>query len=204
MSAEDDAFLAKLVLHEDWSVGIGGGVWSTGVAMAKYMFNNSSFLTKRLSGRRCLELGSGNGWLSVVLAILVKDCTIHITDDEAHLPLMSETIENNKHLIEDISRVKVEKLLWGVTEAPSEKYDFVFGTDVAYRDHLHDPLIKALRQCLKRDGTCLIGVCMSDTTVQFFDKLTTSGFRYERLSDLCMPKEQRGPTFGLIVVEWDV
>jgi len=55
---------------------------------------------------------------------------------------------------------------------------------VAYRDHLHDPLIAALDEfCVPNHTVALIGVTMNDTKPIFFDKLHDRGFRYEKLAD---------------------
>jgi hypothetical protein len=72
--------MSKLTLNEDWTAGIGGGLWSTGVAMAKYFERPE--VVERLRGKRCLELGSGNGFLGAVLASTVDDCTVTVTDTE--------------------------------------------------------------------------------------------------------------------------
>lgn len=62
---------------QDWDVGLGGGLWSTGLAMAKYFQQHASdirFDLMRLSQRQgsdqlyALELGSGNGYLSCSFA----------------------------------------------------------------------------------------------------------------------------------------
>jgi predicted nicotinamide N-methyase len=80
-----------IYFEEDWRTGIGGGLWSTGLAMGKY-FNTESAITNlaKLS-QRCspspsssllsherqqmklsiLELGSGNGFLAVCLTAAI-------------------------------------------------------------------------------------------------------------------------------------
>merc|ERR1711933_605494 len=64
--------------EEDWDVGIGGGLWSTGLAFARYLTTDHAqrsmeelFLRQR---RRlnALELGSGNGFLSLCLLALAQ------------------------------------------------------------------------------------------------------------------------------------
>jgi hypothetical protein len=64
---------------QDWDVGLGGGVWSTGLAMAKYFQQHAAeihldLIHLSLSKKRdeqklyALELGSGNGYLSCCFA----------------------------------------------------------------------------------------------------------------------------------------
>ena len=175
-------------------------MWSTGVAMAKY-FEEPAVIS-RLSGKRCLELGSGNGYLSAVLASLVPDCKVTVTDTEEHMNLMKKTIQDNKEFIENCDeRVEVKVLMWGEEGGERDEYDFIFGTDVAYRDYLHNPLIDALQASMGSKSTALIGVCMHDTTVTFFEKLEARGFVYERLRDEIIPEKFRGVIFGLFAIE---
>mmetsp|Transcript_16458 Transcript_16458/g.24426 ORF Transcript_16458/g.24426 Transcript_16458/m.24426 type:complete len:294 (-) Transcript_16458:335-1216(-) len=260
--------------EEDWDTGIGGGLWSTGMAMAKYFQNHTSEVrhnletllllkgetttTKQKSGLSVLELGSGNGFLSVCLAALgkgiIKDLVV--TDMADHLALMEKTLQENKHLVGDCINnntndtmkqndrtsyvhslghddddmcVAVMEHRWGefVEEVDdchnmqqqhneshsiisslekhmkegTKKFDFIFGSDLAYRDYLHEPLIASLVQFSHPNTVTLIGVTMSDTKPQFFTSLVNAGFRYDRLADHLMEPEFRGTTFGLIAIQ---
>lgn len=155
---------------------------------------------------KCCELGSGNGYLASVLASVVEDCEVWVTDDDDHADLMRRTVEKNRGmgLIKGAEeRVKVVRLLWGEDDL-GETFDFIFGTDVVYRDHLHAPFLSALCTHLSPTGTAIVGVCMSDTSVSFFDKLREAGFVYERMDDAVMPEEMRGDMFALLAIERDV
>jgi Lysine methyltransferase len=83
--------------QEDWGTGIGGGLWSTGLAMAKYLQTDHAWNElRRFSVPRkyinnksddkmtIVELGSGNGllsmcWLALFAAI---NCTISSSSDD--------------------------------------------------------------------------------------------------------------------------
>ena len=82
----------------------------------------------------------------------------------------------------------------------SQRYDFIFGSDLAYRDHLHDPLISSFLQLSHKFTIILIGVTMNDTRPVFFDKLTAAGFLYERLADHFLEGAFRGGNFGIFVI----
>merc|ERR1719416_358175 len=97
-----------IYFSEDWDVGIGGGLWSTGLAMAKYfeqhaddVANNLKRLarvkflrnsqqrgekrrehhdTRGRDGISALELGSGNGFLSVCLSALAAHRCIPLAE----------------------------------------------------------------------------------------------------------------------------
>ena len=96
-----------IYFQEDWATGIGGGLWSTGLALAQYL--NSSHASQQLERlyrqKQCrplnmLELGSGNGLLAACWLALGKDKirNLVITDTTEHLPLIQRTMEANPHL----------------------------------------------------------------------------------------------------------
>lgn len=163
---------------EDWSTGIGGGLWSTGSAMAKYFIDHANLVRhciKKIKyednhqGIKALELGSGNGLLSVCLAAVVRDANlIHelvVTDLDDHLELMNKTLNANRHIIrvdkshdgnKPFSIVREHR--WGEFDNEKrEKFDFIFGSDVAYRDWLHAPLIESLNFYSHEESVILIG-----------------------------------------------
>uniref|UniRef100_A0A7S0AUK0 Calmodulin-lysine N-methyltransferase n=1 Tax=Minutocellus polymorphus TaxID=265543 RepID=A0A7S0AUK0_9STRA len=214
---------------EDWDTGIGGGLWSTGAAMAKYFEGHAQSIRSSLkSGKNgpisAIELGSGNGYLSVCLAAIADDLLseLVVTDLADHLSLMTKTLERNSHLVDVVTAEEflqegttkdlrptaiVAEHKWGVTEEEEssavcgKKFDFIFGSDVAYRDWLHAPLIASLDRLSHENTLSLIGVTMQDTKPSFFKSLSDAGFRYERLPDHLMEPEFRGTTFGLFVIQ---
>mmetsp|Transcript_29869 Transcript_29869/g.34701 ORF Transcript_29869/g.34701 Transcript_29869/m.34701 type:complete len:263 (-) Transcript_29869:2413-3201(-) len=238
-----------IYFSENWEVGIGGGLWSTGLSLSKLFLHQSNLLrlniqrlilTKKNSwdgveeSENCkhkikaLELGSGNGLLSCCLASTVGDLLdeLVVTDLADHLDLMRQTVNANSHFLtlqtdekenkdrEDNSNLEnvkcyVTEHTWGEFDDISTqskllgKFDFIFGSDVAYRDYLHDPLISSLDRLSHENTIILIGVTMTDTKPIFFSSLRKAGFRYERIPDHLMSEEFRGATFGLFVIQRD-
>jgi len=228
-----------IVLEEHWDSGIGGGLWSTGLALAKYLdTNHAQDQLKSLQIRTALELGSGNGFLSMCLwAACCSDGGeisssssswlkgIVVTDTKEHLPLIQSTVDANLPTMissgPSIPRttVHVMEYLWGTgplrlrdeirsneDEDPSRctkgnTFDLILGSDLAYRDCLHDPLIETLVHCSHSRTVILLGVTMNDTKPQFFSKLTTAGFQYEKLSDHCIDPSFRGTNFGIFIIQ---
>jgi len=277
-----------IYLNEDWDSGIGGGLWTTGLALGKYFATSPHFLQQfrllRLARRvwntnnccgatranggasttatdnqplRVLELGSGNGFLGVCLVTAVAVAAANsggdadgwpgievvVTDTAEHLPLMKKTIDSNlKRILPQIlgdqrkrserhhqstrrrqqqecddddddesdplsvssspapplpsidteGIASVREYLWGEDYDfgggnGSKHFDLIVGSDVAYRDHLHDPLIAALKEFSPpppgHPTVALLGVTMNDTKPVFFEKLASEGFRYEKLAD---------------------
>lgn len=135
--------------------------------------------------------------------------------------MITQTIEKNSHFIQllhgnrfDIEhtpnsgRVKTIVLehAWGQVHEDQNnilhqiKFDFIFGTDIAYRHYLHEALIQSLKYLSHSKTLILIGITMMDTDVVFFRRLADAGFTYDRLSDHLMDLEFRGSTFGLFLV----
>ncbi len=259
-----------IYFSEDWNTGIGGGLWSTGLAFAQYLEHHSEdvFVNLRrlasmkkyyssdddvkFNGISALELGSGNGFLSACLLALVVShgnniplTELVITDMRDHLPLMLKTLKANFHVWKSLTyedrehaifdgrfssttvTSSVDKLqhqrqtqqsphvilaehIWGEFDSSNsnrtnrihdKKYDFIFGTDLAYRNSLHDSLISSLLNFSHQRTLCLIGVTMTDTQPIFFARLTDAGFRYEKLADNLLNREYRGGNFGLIAIQ---
>jgi Lysine methyltransferase len=129
-----------IYFHEDWRQGIGGGLWSTGLAMSKYLTTTHAreslqrMASNKGEGLSVLELGSGNGLLSIcVLALsnqlqgrspeatrlhcpVIRD--LAITDTAHHLPLIQKTLQANHHLLDNrdeqaSTRVHIFDHCWG-------------------------------------------------------------------------------------------
>lgn len=211
-----------IYFDEDWDTGIGGGLWSTGTAMAKYFeFHPEDIIDSvdRCFGKATkldvLELGSGNGFLSMCLLALLKNRLNKLvsTDLNDHLALMQQTLDANQHLDPD-KLMKVLEHRWGEFDQVSESnsleanlqsgncnFDLIVGSDVAYHADLYDILIKSLLQLSTNRSIILLGVTMRDTTPEFFHKLHANGFKYDRLADRLLPLEFRGTTFGIFCVK---
>lgn len=236
---------------------VGGGLWSTGLAMAKYFQSHSGAVRhylKRLmiscktSKISALELGSGNGFLSVCLASLARDLIdeLVVTDLDDHLALMNETINANTHIVSphhpstyisnnntntdndsptslDKENTLVNTIVmehrWGEfheddsTATPNKKtlemeiqngtktFDFIFGSDIAYREYGYLPLIASFQKLFHQNTVGLVGITMVDTKPKFFQLLSEAGFTYNRLADHLMAPEFRNSTFGLFVIQ---
>lgn len=225
MSSEDEVqkpFIEvsdqPIYFEEDWATGIGGGLWSTGAALARYFDSEhaSQELGRFLSSSSCLEMGSGNGLLSVCwMALLAKSRlslpqTVVVTDTAEHLPLIQKTLDANPHVVKQKGlKVHVAQHLWGEFDDenamhPSLKrqFDFIIGSDCVYRRELYEPFIASLQHFAHDRTTILLGGTMVDTTPGFFDLLRRAGFSYRRLADHVMPEGYRGQQiFGIFIIQ---
>jgi len=203
-----------IFLEEDWESGIGGGLWSTGLALAKYFdtIHAQNQLTS-MGIKTVLELGSGNGFLSMcLLASFPSFDRIVVTDTKEHLSLMQATVDANMQNISSSEEVQVLEYIWGSGPiqldnddaikgvGTTSTFDLIIGSDLAYRDCLHDPLIDAFIQCSHPRTVILLGVTMNDTKPIFFSKLSSHGFQYEKLADHCIDPSFRGTNFGIFII----
>jgi len=192
-------------MNESWEAGIGGGLWTTGKALACYFRDNKKELEKILRNKSAIELGSGNAFIGMLLSVIVPSAKVFVTDIGEHVQFMEDTLQLNRDQL-DFDRISVAEYNWGDAVVPARlgghsKFDFIFGSDVAYRDYLHSPLVEALKLLSHQGTKILIGVTMHDTSVSFFDKLIENGFRYTRLHDSVMDEEFHGKMSGLFFIE---
>ena len=153
---------------EDWTTGIGGGLWSTGKALAQYANTpHAQGQLRQLVQRRkrrnnhpltILELGSGNGLLAACWLALCQsiDCPVHVyvTDTADHLPLIQQTMDANPHLWKNNNntQVFVREHTWGdfanihdpESSSWPDSFDIILGSDVAYHERLYRPLLASL------------------------------------------------------------
>eukprot|EP00904_Undaria_pinnatifida_P005369 jgi/Undpi1/1962/HiC_scaffold_12.g05349.m1 len=172
------------VLHFecDWGVGIGGGLWSTGILLTQHLCQHAALYDGVFRGKRVLELGSGTGLVGVAAARFGPPAEVVITDLESHLDICRKNVTRN---VEDNETgscpVKVQAYDW-TEKVPAElgamPFDIILGTDVAYYEHLYTPFIEALDRTAGPDTLILLGVTRTDTGPDFFDALDKAGFEY--------------------------
>lgn len=204
-----------IYFEQDWDTGIGGGLWSTGLAMAHYIKDLGHAPSTIES---ILELGSGNGLVSMCWWARLIESSLRelvITDlDDAHLSLIRKTVHANQHLAananKNTTKVQVQKHEWGVFDEMDgvsysdgnkpRTFDLIIGSDVAYHPRLYEPLLSSLQHFSHDKTVILLGCTMSDTTPDFFDLLEKKGFLYEKLADHVVPVEYRNLMFGLFCI----
>lgn len=218
MTTARDPFLSidnvPIYFDEDWATGIGGGLWSTGYAMAKYLQLHVGEVRENLQRMTTsdrlsfIELGSGNGFLSLCFMAVAgrREQLVDeyiVTDTQDHLELIRQTLDANPQITNGLkSRVVEHK--WGEFDKDDEvcdrTFDLIVGSDVAYHPSLYDPLIASLKRLSHAKTVILMGCTLKDTDETFFHKLRQARFHYTRLSDHLVPIEFRGTTFGLFLI----
>ncbi|CAM9172170.1 unnamed protein product, partial [Hapterophycus canaliculatus] len=76
-----------LSLECDWAVGIGGGLWSTGILLTEHLAKHGALYDNVFRGKRVLELGSGTGLAGLAAARFGPPLEVVITDLESHVDI---------------------------------------------------------------------------------------------------------------------
>jgi len=84
-------------LYVDMSIGIGGDKWPAAEGFCNLLSNSLQkvFFESLINGKKCLELGSGNGLVGIVIEKLFSPSTIVISDIDEHVGLINKNINLN-------------------------------------------------------------------------------------------------------------
>jgi predicted nicotinamide N-methyase len=140
----------------DWD-GTGGSLWMSAVALQRFLSSTGLHFVR---GRRCVELGTGTGAVSIAAARLGAVQAV-ATDGN---PVMVALADLNAHLNLDqpeLSRFAAARYLWG-GEAPSFPSDFtqsfstVLLTDLLYSEAKVGVLLDAVMSVCASDCDVLV------------------------------------------------
>ncbi|CBJ26565.1 conserved unknown protein [Ectocarpus siliculosus] len=189
----------KLKLEVNWGVGIGGGLWSTGILLTEHLAKHAALYDRVFKGKRVLELGSGTGLVGLAAARFGPPLEVVITDLESHVDICKRNVASQDDMgAQGLCSVRVEAYDWS-SEVPEElgevPFDVILATDVAYYEHLYAPFVQALERTAGQHTLVLLGVTRTDTGPAFFDALDKAGFVY----NLVDQASHKG--FGLFTVQ---
>ncbi|PIA15527.1 S-adenosyl-L-methionine-dependent methyltransferase [Coemansia reversa NRRL 1564] len=115
-------------------------VWDGAYLLARFIFERAE-----IQGKRCLELGAGNGLVSIV-AHYRGAKNVAATDMSEYLNFLRYNIAQNVSS-EQQSSIDVYELLWGTT-TNINPVDVVLGSEILYLSEQHEGLIKTLQQLM--------------------------------------------------------
>ncbi|KAG9010679.1 hypothetical protein FRB94_010156 [Tulasnella sp. JGI-2019a] len=128
----------SLSLSVDAGPGCGGVAWPAGEVLSKY-------LTRRgptcITGKACLELGSGTGLVGIIAAKLGAQC-VFVTDQAPLLGLLEANVRKNGVA----GRTKVLELNWGDALPALAPIDLILAADCVYFETAFPLLCKTLRE----------------------------------------------------------
>ncbi|RLN45630.1 hypothetical protein BBJ29_001804 [Phytophthora kernoviae] len=169
-------------------------------------------------GKRVVELGSGTGYVGLMIAACFKPSHVYLTDLQTHVHGLQRNVQRNAEALRTGVQVHVSELAWGSSEQETGllesiaatnddvdnleagQVDVILGTDVAYLRELYDPLLHTMNRLATARTLILLGLNRADTRMTFFRQLEQDGFEYYKISDLQLPKEYWGQDFGLFEI----
>jgi predicted nicotinamide N-methyase len=200
----------------DWAPGIGGSVWTSGELLAAHLELQRDYYRSIFDGARVVELGSGTGFVGIMVAACFKPAHVYLTDLRTHLHGLERNVQRNVAALRSGVQVHVSELSWGSSEqetgllesiaattsdgVEAAPVDVILGTDVAYLRELYDPLLHTMNRLSSKRTLVLLGLNRADTSLTFFQQLERDGFEYYKIPDLKLPSEYWGRDFGLFEI----
>ncbi|ETP55209.1 hypothetical protein F442_00226 [Phytophthora nicotianae P10297] len=214
---DDDAQSETLLEFEcDWAPGIGGSVWTSGELLAAQLELQREHYRSIFDGARVVELGSGTGYVGLMVAACFKPAHVYLTDLSTHIHGLHRNVGRNANAVRAGVQVHVAELSWGCSEQETsllesiatsdgsdrnlEEVDVIVGTDVAYLRELYDPLLHTMNRLATSRTLILLGLNRDDTRLTFFQQLERDGFEYYKIPDFKLPQEYWGRDFGLFEI----
>jgi 2-polyprenyl-3-methyl-5-hydroxy-6-metoxy-1,4-benzoquinol methylase len=128
----------SIPLYVDMKAGIGGDIWPSTSLFCHLLTQsyeyNQKFRLLFSQKQKILELGSGNGLISILIEKIFPDTTVEITisDIEDHIPL----IRYNTYDLNKCEKCKVEEINWlhyirkdPIRDVNQKKYDVIIAME---------------------------------------------------------------------------
>eukprot|EP00698_Gefionella_okellyi_P025268 TRINITY_DN919_c0_g1_i2.p1 TRINITY_DN919_c0_g1~~TRINITY_DN919_c0_g1_i2.p1 ORF type:complete len:724 (-),score=160.69 TRINITY_DN919_c0_g1_i2:29-2200(-) len=110
-------------------------VWEGAIVLSHYLEEHES-----ISGKRCIELGSGTGLMGICVSFLGADVTI--TDLEHVVPLMQDNVNSN---CTQTCKIRAMAHSWGSSVADLDPpYDVILCSDVIYNEKVIPQLVASI------------------------------------------------------------
>eukprot|EP01038_Epipyxis_sp_PR26KG_P010670 gene10670-14329_t len=178
----------------DWSVGIGGDYWPAADQFCHLISNRndelSLFFTNLFNNKTCLELGSGNGLVSILINRQYNPSKIITTDLISHVSLIQLNIDKNNGSIDvknDHEQIPLNRIVavdYDWLEGSSvlqSTYDIIIALECVYRDELYEPLVKSILVNSHSDTITFVGLTKSFAKPSFFRILKDFGLLYRKI-----------------------
>ncbi|CEG44827.1 Putative N2,N2-dimethylguanosine tRNA methyltransferase [Plasmopara halstedii] len=222
---DDDSQSETMLGFEcNWKPGIGGSIWTSGVLLAAHLELYREYYRTIFEGARVVEIGSGTGYVGLMVAACFRPAHVYLTDLSTHVNGLQRNVERNARAVRTGVQVHVSELSWGSLEQEMDllesmavtsdvndnkikaasQIDVILGTDVAYLQELYDPLLHTINHLATSRTLILLGLNRVDTSHAFFQQLEQNGFEYYKIPDFKLPKNYWGRDFGLFEIRRSV
>ncbi|KAJ3721891.1 putative methyltransferase-domain-containing protein [Lentinula raphanica] len=200
-------------LMQTWLISLGLRTWLASHVLARYLIQNPSVV----EGKRVLELGSGIGYLGIIVASLqrlaFKDTSsLWLTDvNDSVLSQCRQNIQLPCNISSTHKSVEFRTLDWEDVSRPNVgilktllrdeiKPDIILGADIVFDPALVPPLVALIRLALQlgsesnTQGLALIALTIRnpETFQYFLDRVREQGLCFE---DVPSPEATKGFEF---------
>jgi hypothetical protein len=127
--------LIKFPLYVDMNYGIGGDVWPATQLFCNYFlesFENYTNFTNLVNNKTIVELGSGNGLVSILLEKAFPVKSVTVTDIEEHMNLIDYNLKLNnteKCIAQEINWLDFATDRTSRNEYTGPKYDMIIALE---------------------------------------------------------------------------
>ena len=178
------------ILETGIDYGTFGNIWAASLCLARYVSTSDG--TRRLEGKRVLELGSGTGLGGLSSVIFGNADSVVLTDMPIAMDDLNNNVSINKTKADD-RRFSTMSLTMGNEDNESHekiislKPDIILCSDLMYNSKMIQLVCTTLRRVVKNSETS-IWIVFTDRTVKGdpepLEKLKAHGFQCTKKLDL--------------------
>ncbi len=196
-----EMFGQEVEIEQDFSFAHAGCVFDAALVLAKYFENAEKFPAGYFLNKTVLELGSGTGFIGIILAMLGAKVTV--SDKKELIPLMERNIARNQKFMKN--PMKTTEILWGETPI-TEKYDFVVASDCIYEnEELWRLFAATLKECcIKNDYNTEIILShelRGKKDLNFWNTIPELGFTFRKVLLQDLDEHWQSPDIGVFHVQ---
>lgn len=156
-----DAFLDPTDVFHDFP--LWAKVWEASMVLADHIAAIPPAPDKRM-----IEIGCGLGLVGIVAAAFGHSVVVTEYNADALHFVRANAIMN---LPSPDSLLEIRALDWSHPEGLSERFDYVVGSEVIYKQEHYDPLLSLLKTLLKPTGEVILAEGVRKTSVEFFKQM---------------------------------
>jgi len=140
-------------------------VWEGAIVLASYIYELDLDVPKSF-----LEIGAGIGVVGIIIASLGHKITITDYDEDALKFALANACKNLDS--EKKESVTVKRCDWKQPQLEGERYDYIVGSDILYREEDFDPILRLFNTYLKPTGEVILAEGIRKSSLMFLDKLS--------------------------------
>ncbi len=159
-------------------------MWEGAIVLIDYLCNQR--WEKAMS---FLEIGAGIGFVGIVTASLGHRVTITDYNEDALNFIHANALKNLRE--DEIKRVKVKKCDWNRPDL-DEKYDYIIGSDVIFREEDFEPILSLFDRYLKEDGEIILSEGIRKSSLKFLEFLD-KGYNVKAIKKILRSKDGEIP-----------